>query len=83
MQVTFDGGDVAVARSLVELRAGDALETLIDLAEPVDLLFLDGRNDLYLPVLRLVEPRLAPEALVAADLNAEDQTCFPGACSRS
>jgi predicted O-methyltransferase YrrM len=62
---------------LVELRAGDALETLIDLAEPVDLLFLDGRNDLYLPVLRLVEPRLAPDALVAADLNAEDPDLLP------
>jgi predicted O-methyltransferase YrrM len=62
---------------LVELRAGDALETLADLAEPVDLLFLDGRNDLYLPVLRLVEPRLAPGALVAADLNVEDPDLLP------
>lgn len=62
---------------LVELRAGDALHTLADLAEPVDLLFLDGRNDLYLPVLRLVEPRLAPDALVAADLNVDDPDLFP------
>ncbi len=62
---------------LVELRAGDALETLVNLAGPVDLLFLDGRNDLYLPVLRLVEPHLAPDALVAADLNTEDPDLLP------
>ncbi len=62
---------------LVELRAGDALQTLTQLDRPVDLLFLDGRNDLYLPVLRLVEPRLAPDALVAADLNSEDPDLLP------
>jgi predicted O-methyltransferase YrrM len=48
-----------------------------ELGSRVDLLFLDGRNDLYLPVLRLVEPRLAPDALVAADLNAEDPDLLP------
>jgi predicted O-methyltransferase YrrM len=58
---------------LVELRLGDARRTLTDLrGRPVDLLFLDGRNDLYLPVLRLLEPHLAPNGLVAADLNADD-----------
>jgi predicted O-methyltransferase YrrM len=62
---------------LVELRPGDALQTLADLDEPVDLLFLDGRNDLYLPVLRLLEPRLAPSVLVAADLNADDPDLSP------
>jgi predicted O-methyltransferase YrrM len=62
---------------LVELRLGDALQTLANLTEPVDLLFLDGRNDLYLPVLRLLEPRLAPDALVAADLSVEDPDLLP------
>jgi predicted O-methyltransferase YrrM len=62
---------------LVELRVGDALQTLANLTEPVDLLFLDGRNDLYLPVLRLLEPRLARNALVAADLNVEDPDLLP------
>jgi predicted O-methyltransferase YrrM len=62
---------------LVELRPGDALLTLADLARPIDLLFLDGRNDLYLPVLRLVEERLAPGALVVADLNSEDSDLLP------
>jgi predicted O-methyltransferase YrrM len=62
---------------LVQLRVGDALQTLAHLEQPVDLLFLDGRNDLYLPVLRLVEPRLSPYALVIADLSAEDPDLIP------
>jgi predicted O-methyltransferase YrrM len=53
---------------LVEIRAGDALETLrggID--GEIDLLLLDGAKNLYLPVLQLLESRLAPGALIAAD----------------
>lgn len=46
---------------------GDALETLRAGNEPIDLLFLDGWKDLYLPVLDLLTPRLRPGALVAAD----------------
>src|SRR3984957_20371480 len=46
---------------------GDALETLADLPGPVGLALLDGWKDLCLPVLRLLEPRLAPGALVVAD----------------
>ncbi|AUS80778.1 methyltransferase [Actinoalloteichus sp. AHMU CJ021] len=57
---------------LVEFRIGDALETLRDdLGGPVDLVLLDGAFSLYLPVLRLVEPRLRPGALVIAE-NALD-----------
>ncbi len=58
--------------SLVEHRVGDALFTLADLAGPVDLLFLDGSNDLYVTVLELLEARLAPGALVLADMSAGD-----------
>ena len=52
---------------LVDLRVGDALETLVDLPGPVDLLLLDGWSHLYLPVLELVEPKLRPGALVVGD----------------
>jgi len=62
---------------LVEVRTGDAIHTLKSLGGPVDLLFLDGRNDLYLAVLRLLEPHLAPGALIAADLNTEDSDLLP------
>jgi predicted O-methyltransferase YrrM len=57
---------------LVELREGDAFETLRDLDRPVDLLFRDGWNDLYLSVLKLVEPKLRPGSLVVADLSKDD-----------
>jgi predicted O-methyltransferase YrrM len=57
---------------LVELRVGDALETLADISAPVDLLFLDGWNELYLPVLHLMERHLEPCALVAADMSTGD-----------
>lgn len=62
---------------LVELRVGDALETLENLNERVDLLFLDGRNDLYRQVLQSVEPQLAPSALVVADLSTDDPDLLP------
>ncbi len=62
---------------LVELRVGDARETLGELDETVEMLFLDGRNDLYLEVLRLLEPLLAGHAVIAADLNVEDPDLLP------
>jgi predicted O-methyltransferase YrrM len=62
---------------VVELRSGDALDTLKDLPGQIDLLFLDGRNDLYLPVLELLEPRLASGGMVLADLSAEDSDLLP------
>jgi len=51
----------------VTILAGDARETLADIEGPVGLVLLDGWKDLCLPVLRLLEPRLAPGALIAAD----------------
>jgi predicted O-methyltransferase YrrM len=59
----------------VELRIGDALETLGGLARESSFLFLDGWKNLYLPVLRLLEPSLLPGALVVAD----DLDLFPDA----
>jgi len=56
----------------VEIRHGDALETLADVDRDVDLLFLDGSNDLYLSVLELVEPRLAARALIVADMSPDE-----------
>jgi predicted O-methyltransferase YrrM len=53
--------------AVVTVLPGDALETLSAVHGPVGLVFLDGWKDLCLPVLRLLEPRLAPGALVVAD----------------
>jgi predicted O-methyltransferase YrrM len=52
---------------VVEIREGDALQTLATIAEPIGVLLLDGWKELYLPMLQLLEPRLAPGALVLAD----------------
>jgi predicted O-methyltransferase YrrM len=51
----------------VTILAGDALETLSEVRGPIGLLLLDGWKDLCLPVLRMLEDRLAPAALVVAD----------------
>ena len=50
-----------------EVRLGDALETLRDVPSPVDMVFLDGWKDLYLPVLEILKPQLRPGAVVVAD----------------
>ncbi len=57
----------AGVEAAVTILEGDALETLADVPGPVGLVLLDGWKDLCLPVLRLLERRLAPGALVAAD----------------
>ena len=51
----------------VDIRIGDALETLKDLERPIDLLYLDGGASLYLSVLKLLQPHLREAALVMAD----------------
>jgi predicted O-methyltransferase YrrM len=56
---------------LIELREGDALETLArDLPETIDLVLLDGAKGLYPAILDLLEERLRPGALILAD-NAD------------
>jgi predicted O-methyltransferase YrrM len=52
---------------VVTILEGDALETLASVTGPVGMVLLDGWKDLYLPVLRLLQPRLTPGALVIAD----------------
>jgi predicted O-methyltransferase YrrM len=56
---------------LVEIREGDALETLsVDLPETIDLVLLDGAKSLYPEILGLLESRLKAGALIVAD-NAD------------
>ncbi|MBW2289791.1 MAG: class I SAM-dependent methyltransferase [Deltaproteobacteria bacterium] len=51
----------------VDVRLGDALETLQNIPDSVDMVLIDGWKDLYLPVLKLLEPSLRPGAVVLAD----------------
>jgi predicted O-methyltransferase YrrM len=56
---------------LVEIREGDALQTLsVDLPETIDLLLLDGAKALYPEILNLVQSHLRPGAFIVAD-NAD------------
>jgi predicted O-methyltransferase YrrM len=56
---------------LVEIREGDALETLArDLPDSIDFVLLDGAKTLYPSILSLIEGRLRSGALIVAD-NAD------------
>jgi len=50
----------------VDLRQGDAFETLRGV-DRIELLLLDGWKPLYLPLIKQLEPALAPGCLVIAD----------------
>ncbi|MEL7223046.1 MAG: class I SAM-dependent methyltransferase [Bacteroidota bacterium] len=49
--------DEAGLSDFVEVRVGDAMETLKDHGESIDFLFLDGWKDLYLPLYCMLEPQ--------------------------
>ncbi len=52
---------------LIDLRVGDARETLKDCGGPLDLVLLDGWKDIELDVLRILQPQLRRGALVFTD----------------
>lgn len=53
---------------LVELREGDALQTLQrDLPKSIDLVLLDGAKSLYKEILDILEPRLHAGSVIVAD----------------
>jgi predicted O-methyltransferase YrrM len=52
---------------VITVLEGDALETLKTVDGPVGFVLLDGWKEFYLPVIKLLEPRLSPGALIVAD----------------
>jgi predicted O-methyltransferase YrrM len=60
----------AGVNDLIELRIGDAMETLNDHTESIDLLLLDGWKDLYLPIFLMLEPNFHAQTIIYVD-NAE------------
>ena len=52
---------------VITVLEGDARDTLAGVDAPADFVLLDGWKELCLPVLRILEPRLKPGALVVAD----------------
>lgn len=51
----------------VDLRTGDAVDIVRQLAGPFDLLFLDADRRKFPELLQLLLPKLAPKALIVAD----------------
>jgi predicted O-methyltransferase YrrM len=61
---------------VITILEGDALSTLAGLDGPVGLVLLDGWKELYLPVIKLLEPQLSSGGLVVAD-NTEMSDAKP------
>lgn len=60
--------DAAGLAGVVEIRVGDARETLEkDIKGEIDMVLLDGAFTLYMPVLKLLEPHLRPGALIIGE----------------
>lgn len=55
---------------LIEVRVGNALETLKDYNQPIDLLLLDGWKDLYLPIFNMLESNFNKNTIIYLD-NAD------------
>jgi len=53
--------------SFIELREGDAMETLANFNQPIDFLMLDGWKNLYLPLFKQLEPFFKKGTIIYAD----------------
>jgi predicted O-methyltransferase YrrM len=53
--------------SFVDIREGDAMSTLASLEGPIDLLLLDGWKDIYLPMIKMLSPKMRAGTVVLAD----------------
>ena len=60
----------AGVNELIEVRIGDALKTLKNHSDPIDLLLLDGWKDLYLPIFRMLESNFHADTYIYVD-NAD------------
>jgi predicted O-methyltransferase YrrM len=62
---------------LIEVRIGDAVKTLKNHKESIDLLLLDGWKDLYLPLFRMLETNFHSNTFVYVDnSNMADTKAF-------
>lgn len=59
--------EAAGLANVAQILQGDARVTLRTIDGPVDMMFLDGRKDLYLDVIKVLESKLRPGAVVVAD----------------
>ena len=52
---------------IAKILHGDALETLRSVPAPIDLAFLDGPKNMYLAVLKMLEPKLRHGSVILSD----------------
>lgn len=60
----------AEVNGFIEVRIGDAMQTLKNHEMPIDFLLLDGWKDLYLSLFRMLEPNFHSKTLIYVD-NAD------------
>lgn len=60
----------AGVNDLIEVRVGDAMETLKGHKDSIDLLLLDGWKDLYLPLFQMLESNFHKQTIIYVD-NAD------------
>ena len=51
----------------VEIRPGDALQTLRNPGGNVDMVLMDGAKELYMPIIKMLKPHIRQGAIVLAD----------------
>ena len=51
----------------VDVKEGDAMKTLAPLEYPIDFVLLDGWKDVYLPMIKMLSPKMRAGAVVLAD----------------
>lgn len=67
----------AGVENVIEVRTGDALETLKNHSEAIDLLLLDGWMNLYQPLFEMLEPNFHKNTIIYVDnANATDSKDF-------
>ncbi len=75
-EVAYRNFEKAGLNDVIELRLGDALETLKNVEDDIDFVLLDGWKDLYLPLLKMLEPKLKKGAIIYTD-NANMASAQP------
>ncbi|WP_298420940.1 class I SAM-dependent methyltransferase [uncultured Kordia sp.] len=60
----------AGVNELIEMRIGNALETLNNYSKAIDFLLLDGWKDLYLPLFQMLESNFQKDTIIYVD-NAD------------
>lgn len=65
--VAINNINSAGINDFVEIRLGDAMETLKEVPDQIDFLLLDGWNNLYLPLLKMLEPKFKSGCIIYSD----------------